>query len=45
MSDAEIQDIYDKMIAMFGTLPNHKQEPIQFAHYVKLYKYYKSKEV
>jgi|APCry1669188970_1035186.scaffolds.fasta_scaffold510659_2 hypothetical protein len=45
MSDTEMQTIYDEMIAMFGVLPDHKQEPIQFAHYVKLYQYYKSREV
>jgi hypothetical protein len=44
MSDTEIKTIYDEMITMFGTLPNHKQEPIQFTHYVKLYQYYKARE-
>ena len=43
MSDAQMRAIYEEMIEMFGVLPNHKQEPIRFAHYVKLYNYYKSR--
>ena len=43
MSDAQMQVIYDEMIELFGMLPNHKQEPVRFAHYVKLYNYYKSR--
>lgn len=43
MSDAQMRAIYEEMIEMFGVLPNHKQEPIRFAHYVKLYYYYKSR--
>lgn len=43
MSDAQMQTIYNEMLEMFGTVPNHKQEPIRFAHYVKLYNYYKSR--
>jgi hypothetical protein len=43
MSDVQMQAIYDEMIEMFGSLPNHRQEPIQFAHYVKLFYYYKSR--
>ena len=38
-----MQAIYDEMIEMFGSLPNHRQEPIQFTHYVKLFYYYKSR--
>ena len=45
MSDTEMRNIYSKMLEMFGTLPDHKQEPIRFAYYVKLFEYYQSKEV
>lgn len=45
MSDAEAKNIYDEMITMFGSLPNHSQEPIRFQYYYTLYKYYKSQEV
>jgi hypothetical protein len=35
---------YEKIMAdmedKFGTLPNPDHQPIQFAHIVKLYKYY-----
>lgn len=44
MSDDQMQTIYDEMLAMFDVLPNHRQEPIRFSYYVKLYYYYKSKE-
>lgn len=43
MSDDQMLVIYTDMLEMFGTLPNHKQEPIRFAHYVKMYHYYKSR--
>jgi hypothetical protein len=43
MSDAQMQAIYNEMLEMFENLPNHRQEPIQFAHYVKLFYYYKSR--
>lgn len=45
MSDTEIQDIYSKMLELFGFLPDYKQEPIRFAYYVKLFEYYQSKEI
>jgi hypothetical protein len=44
MSDEEIIKQYDAMLEMFGTLPNPEQEPRQFAHAVKLYKYYSERE-
>jgi hypothetical protein len=44
MSDDEMKVIYNEMLDIFGTLPNHKQEPLRFAHYVRLYRYYKNKE-
>jgi hypothetical protein len=44
MSDDEMKLIYNEMLEMFKGLPNHKQEPIRFAHFVRLYKYYKNKD-
>ena len=43
MSDEEVILIYTEMEDMFGVLPSYVHEPIQFAHLVKLYKYYKSR--
>jgi hypothetical protein len=41
MSSEELEKIYDEMVEIFGdNLPNPEQEPIRFAYYVKLYKYY-----
>jgi hypothetical protein len=37
--------IYKEMSEMFSNLPNHKQEPVRFSYYVRLYRYYKSKEI
>lgn len=44
MSDDEMRVIYGEMVEMFPLLPNHRQEPIRFAYYVKLYRYYKSQQ-
>lgn len=44
MSDDQMRAIYNEMLEMFPALPNHKHEPIRFAHYVKLFNYYKSRE-
>ena len=43
MSDEEIIKIYTEMEEMFGPLPSHIHEPMQFAYMVTLYKYYKSR--
>lgn len=40
MSDEEVLALYDKMFDYFGKLPDPEQEPIQFAHCVKVYRYY-----
>jgi hypothetical protein len=41
MSNEELEKIYKEMVEIFGdNLPNPEQEPIRFAYYVKLYKYY-----
>ena len=37
MSDDDIVRIYTEMEEMFGTLPSHIHEPLQFAYLVKLY--------
>jgi hypothetical protein len=41
MSTEELQKIYKEMEEIFGEhLPNPEQEPIRFAYYARLYKYY-----
>jgi len=45
LNTIEVQNIYEEMLLMFGKLPDHIHHPIQFAHFVKLYRYYKEKEV
>ena len=37
MSDDDIVRIYTEMEEMFGSLPSHIHEPLQFAFLVKLY--------
>lgn len=37
MTDEEVLAKYQKMEEIFGTLPSHIHEPLQFAHLVKLY--------
>jgi len=36
---------YEGMKSYFGQLPNFEHYPRSFAHYVRLYKYHKTKEV
>jgi hypothetical protein len=45
MSDEELNKILDEMYERFDTLPNPFQEPIRFAHHVKLYRFYKEREL
>lgn len=41
MTETEVQEKYNRMVEIFGTnLPDPEQEPIRFAYYVKLFKYY-----
>ncbi len=41
MQNEELERIYNEMVEIFGEkLPNPEQEPVRFAYYVKLYKYY-----
>ena len=40
MTDEEILYHYNRMVEIYGDLPNPEHEPIRFAYYVKLYKYY-----
>jgi hypothetical protein len=45
MTDEQAAKILDEMREMFSTpLPNPEHEPVRFAYYVKLYKYYKARE-
>lgn len=44
MTDEEAEKIYEDMLRYFEKLPNPEHEPISFAHYVKLYKFYKQRE-
>jgi hypothetical protein len=44
MTNEEIEIAYNEMVEMWGDkLPNPEQEPIRFAYYVRMYKYYKEK--
>lgn len=45
MTDQEISLALEEMQTMFGELPNPDHEPIQFANFVTLYKYYKQKDL
>ncbi len=40
MTDQELQETLNKMERLFSDLPNPLHEPVRFAFYVKLYKYY-----
>lgn len=41
MSNEELERIYYEMKEIFGdNLPHPVQEPVRFAYYVRLYKYY-----
>jgi hypothetical protein len=45
MTDEEVLRAYDEMLKEWnGNLPNPIQEPIRFAHYVKMYKFYKERD-
>ena len=44
MTRADALVIYKDMKRVFGVLPSHIHEPIQFAYKVQLYKLYKSRE-
>ena len=40
-SNEELEKIYQEMVEIFGDhLPNPEQEPVRFAYYVKLYRYF-----
>lgn len=43
MTNDEIVRLWNEMIECFGSLPSPIHEPQQFAYYVKLFKYYKSR--
>ena len=42
MTDTEILRHYNRMVEIYGTLPDPETQPLQFAYYVKLYRYYHS---
>ncbi len=44
MTDEEAIKMYEEMLEWFGELPNPDHHPIQFAHCVKLFKYYKERK-
>ena len=44
MTDEEVLQKYNEMLEYFGALPNPEQEPIRFAYYVRLYRYYKERK-
>lgn len=44
LTDEEVMIVYEDMQKYFGhPLPDPIHEPIRFAYYVKLYKYYKQR--
>ena len=44
MTDEEILLKYNELCEYYGNdLPNPEQEPIRFAHYVKLFNFYKQR--
>ena len=44
MTNEEIENAYNEMIEMWGDkLPNFEHEPLRFAYYVRMWKYYKEK--
>lgn len=44
MTDDELNAILIDMERIMGSLPHPIHEPIRFAHYVKMWRYYRSRE-
>lgn len=45
MTDEEIRKAYEEMLEIWGeNLPNPEHEPIRFAYYVRMYRYYKERK-
>lgn len=45
MTDEEILKRYNELVEYYGDkLPNFEQEPIRFAHCIKLFKYWSTNE-
>lgn len=40
MTDEEVISHYNRMVEIFGELPDIDHEPIRFAYFVKIYKHY-----
>ena len=45
MTDEELEETIREMEEMLGELPSPIHQPRIFAHYVKLYKYYKHRNI
>jgi len=46
MTDQEVEKMYNDMLEHFsGEMPCFEHEPIRFAAYVKMYKYYKERQL
>jgi hypothetical protein len=43
ITEEQILKLVEDMERMLGPLPHPEHEPIRFAHYLKLYKYYKER--
>jgi hypothetical protein len=44
MTDSEALEFYDEMLSHYGNLPDPEREPIRFAHYLKMFLYYRGVE-
>lgn len=44
MSDEEALQFYEELLEFYGELPDPDHHPIQFAHCVKCFKYYKERK-
>jgi hypothetical protein len=45
VTDEQAIKFYEAMLAHYGKLPDPDHEQIQFAHCVKMYKYYQMRQV
>jgi hypothetical protein len=44
MSDDDILKFVTEMEEFYGSLPSPIHEPIRFAHYIKMYRYYRERQ-
>lgn len=41
MTDAQVNRIYNALVDHYGdSLPSFEHQPVEFAHFVKMFKYY-----